>query len=175
MVRHHILWFAILVFFSNESAAQDRPADKEWSKTEIVELARCFVSEADWSMADHAAIAWVLWRRWKTRKKWIEDWTFLDQVRAYCRGLSRHSQRANWVRELQEDGSEPEHWRKSDGPWERYRHRWMRTTAFAQAWAHGKVRSPCDAFHWGGPMDPSEGRAIDCGLTFNIFYARESD
>lgn len=152
----------------------------EWDEQSEVWLARAMVSEADWWRPDHVAIAWVLYHRWKQRQQRQPEWTFVEQVRAYCAGLrgKARSRRSRWVRSL-EGEDQPEDWRNSDGLWRHYVSAWMRTRELARAWARGELPNRCRsrATHWGGPMDPpGEGTvAVDCGRTRNIFYRKRRE
>lgn len=161
--------------------AQVLPAD-EWTPRTHLWLARAFVAEAGWEgERDHAAIAWVLERRWKRAKKRWQTLRFIDVVRAYCAGLGdwkpRVTRRQQWVRELAFDLDEPEHWpRKAD--WGEHVGYWQGALNRAWDWQRGRVSDPCrgKSWHWGGTIDSPFGRmvAVDCGDTRNTFYGLSS-
>lgn len=171
-------WIALFFFlFCAASAkAQDLLPAEQWNDETRLWLARAMVSEADWSIQDHAAIAWTLYRRWKDRHERDVSWTLLQQIRAYCAGFKMSHGRAQWVMSL--DGDEkPEGWNDAEARWDVYRPAWLYVLEFSQAWSEGKVRDPCRgrSRHWGGPMDkPRPGLVpVDCGMTRNIFYAHD--
>jgi hypothetical protein len=163
-------------FLSGNVAAQIKGPlpEEQWNAETELWLARAMVSEADWSSADHAAIAWTLKRQWEARRERFPDITFVEQIRAYCAGLrgAPRSSRMKWVLSLEGD-LEPEAWPKHVA-WPAYAPHWNRVRAFARAWFRGEVRDPCKkpALHWGGPgdMPPPDVVPVDCGLTSNIFY-----
>lgn len=173
------MWLNVLVIvavlFTSPVQALVLPED-QWNDDVALLLARAVVAEADWSTRDHAAIAWVLKRRWEARVKRDPEWTFLDQVKKYCAAMRRkaRTKRHVWIHALSPDGAEPRGW-FTDVSWDKYRPAWEGVLEFTHRWARGEVSDPCRhrAIHWGGTMDrPSKLlRRVNCGKTDNIFYA----
>lgn len=162
------------------AASPPLPKD-QWNDEVALWLARAMVSEADWNRDDHAAMAWVLKKRWELRAARDPSWTFLDQLRAYCAGFRSpkgRSARQRWVRNLRADGAEPAGWPKNAN-WRVYRGMWLSVLKFSKDWGAGRVPDPCKgAIHWGGAMDRIKDprmRPVDCGYTFNVFYALSLD
>lgn len=170
-MRKTILTIALLIF-PLAVHAQPLPEDQRTEEAEIW-LARALVAEAGWSQPDHAAIAWVLQKRWRAYQAGRDaDWGFVEQIKAYCKGVSTNTRR-KWVLTLSPDGTEPEGW-PADVLWSNYEPHWQRTLRFVRAWFAGRVPDPCPtATHWGGPMDRRRAATapVNCGMTANIFYA----
>lgn len=150
--------------------AQPIPAS-EWTPEARLWMARAAVAEAGWDSAtDHAALAWVLARRWdRMRARW-PALSLVTVIRAYCAGLGRYpavTARQEWVRSLP--------WGDPPGWLRRYAERWRRVRDTVDAWGRGAVVDPCkgDAMHWGGTIDrpPPSWRALPCGETANTYYA----
>jgi hypothetical protein len=144
-----------------------RAADKLW-------LARAMVAEASWdNPTDHAAIAYVLFRRWQLHRDTYP--AFNEMIRAYCRALrprrARYD-RQRWVRSLQFNSREPHQWPER-ATWSNYVARWDEIRQRVELFATGDLADPCpSAIHWGGEMDPSHGwvRVRCAGTTRNRFY-----
>jgi hypothetical protein len=160
------------------SASAQVPAT-EWTPDAKVWLARALVAEAGWSAEDdHAAIMWVLVRRWRILQEPYPGIRFTAVVRAYCSALSprlgRPSPRQAWVRALE--------WGKPPGEGlRRFSEAWRDVQQLVMDWQEGWVPDPCPgAVHWGGSMDvPWLGLVrVSCGSpTANHFYrlvSRES-
>lgn len=153
-------------------AARAEPVPQvDWTPQARLWLARALVAEAGWvAPTDHAAIAWVLARRWKRMKKRWPRLRFVTVIRSYCAGLGHHpavTRRQMWVRSLP--------WGDPTGWLRRYAGRWQRVRDLVEAWARGEVLDPCSgsAWHWGGPVDTPRPwwRQVRCGNTSNRFYA----
>jgi len=171
------LVIAVLISLISSSALATLP-EVEWTPEARITLARAVVAEADWSTRDHAAIAWVLKRRWEQRQKVQPQWTFLDQVNAYCAGMKSDTERSRWFRDLPEDpyGAPPDHWPYKRA-WNTYQADWARVLRLVDAWQRGAVRDPCRgrAMHWGSSEDserPAAGKwsLVQCGATLNLFW-----
>jgi hypothetical protein len=169
-------WFSVCAVLLLTSVAQaDILPEDQWNEEVAVWLARAMVSEAGWkSQNDHAAIAWVLKRRWETRVDRDPEWTFLDQIKHYCTGMKgKASRRDRWVRDLSPDGSKPQGWPRNVS-WETYLPAWNNAWDLANAWVEGEVKDPCPAAdHWSAPRIRPSGnlRRVKCGGTQNVFYA----
>lgn len=160
-----------------------RPIPKEqWDADTRLWTARAMVGEVDWdSEQDHAAIAWVLARRWKMASKRWPELRYVDVVRGYSKpirgSIRRLTRRQRWVRALSIDGARPAGWPRRLA-WNRYAPKWRRVLRMADEWSLGLWPDPCrgKAWHWGGQMDrPWPGLVeIDCGDTRNVFYALAS-
>lgn len=143
----------------------------QWGQEAQLWLARAMVAEAGWTAEDdHAAIAWVLYRRWKRIRVAHPTVTFTAVVRAYCAGLGRQPAfrpRQRWIRTLPAG--------EITGRLRRYSKEWEVIQQRVEDWAKGEVKDPCQgqAMHWGGHMDhaPRSWRSLDCGSTRNLFYA----
>jgi hypothetical protein len=171
-------WFGLMVLLLTTSItkADEVLPEEQWDEEVAVWLARAMVSEADWSSRDHAAIAWVLKRRWETRAERDPDWTFLDQIKHYCTGIKgpARSRRHRWIRALAPDGTKPKGWPRTVS-WDTYRPAWEKAWILANDWAAGEIEDPCPAAdHWSGrnvKPDRSLLRVVYCGRTQNVFYA----
>lgn len=161
---------AALAIESADARAQPLPT-REWTPEAQLWLARALVAEAGWNAPDdHAAIAWVLQRRWQHLHVRWSGLRFVTVVRAYCAGLGHQpasSPRQRWLRRLP--------WGDPLGRLARYRERWAWVRDFVLAWGRGEILDPCarGAMHWGGHMDrpAATWNRVDCGDTANIFYA----
>jgi hypothetical protein len=150
--------------------------DHEWNDRAKTWLARAMVSEAGWDgTADHIAIAFVLYRRWKLAQKSYPKYSLVAVIRRYCAGFRdvALTPRQKWVKNLQLDGTRPAHW-PSDIKWGDYRDRWESVLEVAETWRRGHLDDPCGgiSMYWGGPTDPPSKRMIrmNCGETKNFFY-----
>lgn len=167
-----LLWF-VLVGGTQVSAQEPLPKD-QWTPEAKLWLARAMVSEAGWTAhRDHAALAWVLVRRWQIiQMRWPEI-RFVAVVRRYCAGLRMEMRaltpRQRWVRELP--------WGPPQRNLSRYERKWDAVREYVERWGAGYVADPCggDADHWGGRIDtPSKlWSEVDCGETHNSFYSIE--
>jgi hypothetical protein len=166
-------------------------------------LARICVSEAGWTCfetGDGMGIHEVILRGAERH-----GLSYSSYARSYSSAAGREREhmtdRARWVRELNERGTAPESWprhtyaRTQDGTtrlrpapsWGRYRERWLAVLARARevvrAYNLSNIESwgVCQsAVHdWGGSMDRERAERlrlieVECGDTRNDFYARPS-
>ncbi len=165
------------------AAAPPRPIpDAQWNPRAHLWLSRAMVAEAGWrSSADHAAIAWVLARRWERQQARFPYQRFVDVVRQYSRPLDPTRAvkgRLRWLRGLAFSYAEPRGWPRRRASWVVHAPLWRRIVDRAEAWARGELADPCRgrAWHWGAPdleSDRPSGRmvAIECKpRTRNVFY-----
>jgi hypothetical protein len=163
------LIFTLIVMIVPAHALGQAPPlpDAQWTDEAKIELARAFVGEAGWKARhDHAAIAWVLLKRWQAIQKRFAHISFLDVVRRYCSPLKVDSERARWVQALP--------WGTLDGRLARFSRFWADTRKLAYDWGEGWVPDPCPAAtYWGGTMDSPSARMrpVNCGRTRNVFYS----
>jgi hypothetical protein len=161
MVVGLLLCLMIVIFHSQCSPA--RAQAEQLTEQDKLVLAQALVGEADWSQVDHAAIAWVLQKRWQLYLRNNEPVSFAQFVRMYCSPLKTRSPRAKAIQALP--------WGPARGPWGGKR--WDRVRTWVERWADGRVTDPCPrAMHWGGTMDRPYGHwaPVSCGKTRNIFY-----
>jgi hypothetical protein len=155
---------ATLLLLVTAARGEDaRPIPRSaWTPESRLALARELVAEADFSLPDHAAIAWVLADRWQ-RVRGSES--FGDYVQRYS-SLAKppHTARKREIRALPWGRSEAPHGREG----------WDRLGGWLEAWSRGSVPHPCPgARHWGGPrVDrfPSRAVTVVCGETKNRFF-----
>jgi hypothetical protein len=181
-MKHTLTLLLLLLLVPYGHAQEVTPINAPLDKSTIVLLARAMVSEGNWSETDHAAVAWVLVRRWR---RLHPDWTFKRQILAYCVGMRGpiKTERQRWVRNLSRNPKiKPVGWPRNTS-WEKYSPRWAAVLAFAEAWAAGKVEDPCRgrSFHWGAPHEEIFARVrkagwfpVNCGPTQNRFWSVES-
>ncbi len=177
-MRHTIVVSLLIALVCNTATAEVLPAE-QWTPEARLTLARALVAEATWSRIDHAAIAWVLQKRWRQRQQRRPTWTFEEQVTAYCSGMRLRSKRTAWFRSLPENpvaSIAPVNW-PSKREWAEYVPHWERVLVTVDQWQAGDVVDPCrgKAIHWGSVEDssrPTRGgwRAVACGPTRNIFW-----
>ncbi len=172
---------------------------EEWTPEAQLWLSRAVTAEAGWNrrwrnQSEQILLAYILVDRFLIRKAMNPDETFVDTIRAYCRGMGkkrkRLSQRMMWLRGIQappthmEGGhlvvdypiDKPPHlygvrW---EGKYDRY---WGRTWVTMAKWAHGWYGHPCPrARHWGHPRRdpvPKGHRLLSCSKRFrNNIYGR---
>jgi len=151
---------------------------EEFSPETRLWLSRAMVSEAGWlAKRDHAAIAHILYRRWKNALRRWPDLTFEQVIRRYCSGfyVSTESltKRQKWVQELVPAAIKPANWPET-ASWERHLPLWRAVWERAGRFGRGELQDPCKgaAWHWGAEFDVPQGRMerVDCGDTRNIFY-----
>jgi len=150
--------FILTLAFAAPAAAHEPLTDDD-----LLTLAQALVGEADWHEPDHAAIAWVLKKRWELYLR-THDWLdFGAFVKLYCSPLKTDSPRSRAIQALT--------WGPSSGKWGG--ERWLKVQRFVERWADGRVQDPCpSAMQWGGTMDRPHGHwyPVSCGRTNNIFY-----
>lgn len=173
MIRINLLSVAALSAIAGAAHAQELPVPREQLTPEAkLWLARALVAEAGWDgETDHAALAWVLARRWEAIRKTHAKISFAAVVRRYCTALRPGTVvlkwRQRWLRSL------------PDGPltgWlSHYSEQWQSIREFVEEWSEGAIPDPCGglAHHFGGPMDktPRHWRQLECGPTRNQYYA----
>lgn len=151
----------------------------DWSSETHVWLARAMVAEAGWkSTRDHVAIAYVLARRLKAKRKRFPNVRFVHIIRGYCAGLeagrSEWTPRQRWLHGLNLRSVKPDGWPERYPPWKQYRKRWRQVLKRVDDWRRGRLGDPCrgQAWHWGCELDVPGERMfpVDCGDTRNTFY-----
>lgn len=183
----------LLLLLSSPVSAQQFTTDWDWNDNSHLWLSRAVVAEAGWTnVDDHIAIANVLKRR-LPKMKATEGWegaTFVDMVRAYCAGMTRHnakfSRRATWVRDLPYEmpatspglqselatggwaavayaAPRPNKW-PWNLPWNIYMSYWNTVLQRMQDWQDGKYRDKCpEAVHWGATSGVDKMNALEGG------------
>ena len=145
--------------------------EEDWTDLAKLRMAQAFLGEADGSVPDHEAIAWVLYRRWKIRcrvRGYVPLETFIQWYSSPLK-LSVKTKRARGIRTLVWGDPLP------GMPYSRPHHvkRWKNARKLVDDWQAGRVKDPCPkALHWGGTMDKPAGHwyPVSCGRTRNIFY-----
>jgi len=145
----------------------------QWTPSAEIVLARCLVGESGFAAPlDHAAIAWVLAKRWHryVRNNPGTKFTFFDQIQSYCRGASPRASSRDWVKRLPRRRSDP--WPPGASNNEA---RWWEIRSMLHDWSRGRVIDPHpSATHWGGRMDPPKNGMIEISSkTKNILYRIE--
>jgi len=150
-------------------------------------LGQGMVAEADFDRpVDHAALGYVLKRRWQAVCTRGPCPSFSDYARTYVSAFKPHvrSPRVQWVRELTLAGDKPASWPENLS-WTHYRPKWLATLDRAQGVLDGTLADPCGgkASQWGSPLLATDrvraARAIQAGrwvparcagMTANNFY-----
>lgn len=147
-----VFWvlFWLLVFLRGVAAAEPNE--------DRLTLGQAMVAEADFERPiDHAALGWVLKRRWLSQGPTAEPESFSAYVRRYVSIFKAHvkSPRANWVRELNLDATEPASWPENLS-WDVYRPKWLAVLDRAQGVMDGTLEDPCRASQWGSRTLPAD-------------------
>lgn len=176
MVRFIVCLF-ILASITLKVYAVDLPSE-QWNSQTHLWLARAVVGEAGWRAEnDHIAIPYVLLRRWKTMSRRWPDLKFKGVILAYAKALgggrSSYTPRQQWIRRLNFEGLQPDHW-PAKANWKYHKPIWYKILNRLDDWRLGRVPDPCrgKAEHWGGEMDKplATMHEVDCGDTVNKFY-----
>lgn len=182
-MKNIIFLFIILALYSSVLSSKVCASwvipKEQWTPQAKLWLSRGMVAEAGWTAnRDHAAIAFVLARRWKNAVTRYQNLKFLDVIRRYCSALDFKmrsiSGRQIWLRTLGFDLQKPIGWPEKKVSWENHKIRWKKILTMSELWVHNKIIDPCGgkAWHWGSPEDLPKGKMtrIDCGKTLNVFY-----
>lgn len=173
---------------------------EEWTPEAQLWLSRAVTAEAGWNrrwshQREQILLAYILVDRFLIRKALNPDETFVDTIRAYCRGMRKNrkrlSERMLWIHSLeapethmggghqvvdypipQPEGFYGARW---EGKHDRY---WARTYVAMGKWAHGWYGHPCPrAKHWGHPRRdpvPTGHKLLACSKRFrNNIYGRK--
>lgn len=174
-MKEEIILVTILILMG--FAVCGEPGNAQWyDESDVLWLARAMVAEGGWKTRDHAAIGYVLVRKWERVSDRNPDVRLETIIRRYCSGLEaddRRTDRLRWVYRLDYGLLEPEYW-PDNISWSKYAKRWQATLRLATAVLRNQTADPCKrlATDFGGAMDePSERlQRIDCGKTVNAFY-----
>ncbi len=171
---HAMLWslvalVGVLVTLAAPARCQPLPRDRG---TRLV-LAQAMVAEAGWRAdRDHAGIAHVLGRRWRTRPA-LASLSFGEVVRRYCAAWRTKRRRATWVRALSTPAARPMGWPRQ-ASWRAHAPLWRQVLRRAERFLLGQLADPCRgrASHWGSPQDVPgpRMRRVNCGPTLNRYY-----
>lgn len=137
----------------------------------VLLLAIACVAEGGWQdEAEWAAVAHVFKKRAEFYGLDIE--TMITRY-AQVHHADNRSPRAVMLRSLRLDARQPEYWSLSLR-WSNYKPKWQRALEFSERFLRGEVDDPCPlAFHFGGPGDSVEGRAlarVACRVPLRNFY-----
>ena len=168
----------------------------EWTVETHLWTARALTAEAGWNRSwrqqrEQIAIAYVLVKRYATRKQGNHKEHFVDSVRAYCNGMKKtrrhYTKRMRWLRALPIPNSvilgnteriqypivKPKFWPKNLH-WNKYQKYYGQTWSMLHKWVRGQYMNPCPgAIHWGARTDVTSSalKLHKCSKNFgNAFY-----
>lgn len=174
-MKEEIILVTILILMG--FAICGEPGNAQWyDDTDVLWLARAMVAEGGWHKRDHAAIGYVLVRKWERVSDRNPDVRLETIIRRYCSGLEaddRRTDRLRWVYRLDYGTQAPSGW-PNGLPWLTYYPRWQKALQMAARVLRNGIQDPCRnrATDFGGIMDrpPERLERIDCGRTVNVFY-----
>ena len=174
--------------------------EEQWTPETQLWLTKAVTAEVGWNRrwkhtSEQVLLAFILRTRYYLRKVNNPDETFIQTIRAYCRGLRTKrkflSARMFWINDLRrpishlgEDNKEvidypierPEGFYGAS--WEKHQKYYGRAWVAMGRWAHGGYGHPCPkATHWGGrgidPV-PTGHKELKCSKRFrNAIYGRK--